>query len=142
MDRETPSMSTARIRNLSLALGLLFLAGVAMTVRAVVTEEPAREIVLHARDMAFFLPGDVTRNPTLRVAAGEEIRFTLVNDEPGMAHDLEVEAAGLVLGPLPLAAGSRASATVTAPAAPGSYPYVCNLHAQMMRGTLVVEPAR
>lgn len=134
-------MSTARIRNLSIALAILFLAVVAMTVRAVVTEDPVREITLHARDMAFYLPGDAAPNPTLRVAAGEELRFTLVNEEPGVQHDLAVEASGLVIGPLPVAAGSRASATARAPEVPGRYPYVCELHAKMMRGTLEVGPA-
>ena len=134
-------MSTARIRNISVALAILFLAVVAMTVRAVVTEDPAREITLHARDMAFFLPGDTTPNPTLRVAAGEELRFTLVNDEPGVQHDLAVAAAGLVIGPLPVQVGASASATAIAPQVPGRYPYVCELHTKMMRGTLVVEPA-
>jgi plastocyanin len=141
LDQETTTMSTSRIRNLSLVLGLLFLAAVAMAVRAVVTEEPAREITLHARDMAFYLPGDATPNPTLRVAAGEPVRFTLVNDEPGLQHDLAVAPAGLVIAALPVQAGSRASATIVAPEAPGRYPYVCTLHAQMMRGTLEVERA-
>ena len=135
-------MSTARIRNLSLLLGVLFLAAVAMTVRAVVHEEPAREITLHARDMAFYLPGDPTPNPVLRVEASEALRFTLINDEPGMEHDLAIDAAGLVIGPLAKTAGSRGAATATAPQTPGRYAYVCELHAQLMRGTLVVEPAR
>ena len=134
-------MSTARIRNISVALAVLFLAVVAMTVRAVVSEEPVREITLHARDMAFYLPGDGTPNPTLRVSAGEELRFTLINDEPGVQHDLAVGAAGLVIGPLPVQVGSRASASMRAPQAPGRYPYVCELHAKMMRGTLEVAPA-
>ena len=134
-------MSTARIRNISVALAVLFLAVVAMTVRAVVTEDPVREITLHARDMAFYLPGDATPNPTLRVTAGEELRFTVINDEPGVQHDLAVEAAGLVIGPLPVQAGSQASGAALAPQVPGRYPYVCELHAKMMRGTLVVEPA-
>jgi plastocyanin len=135
---ETLHMSTARIRNLSVALGLLFLAGVAMTVRAVVDQQPAREITLLARDMAFYLPGETTPNPTLRVQAGEEVRLTLVNDEAGMQHDVTVEGTSLVIPPLPTAVGSRGSATFVAPDRPGRYPYVCTLHAQMMRGTVEV----
>jgi plastocyanin len=139
---EAHTVSTARIRNLSLALALLFLAGVALSLRAVVRDEPAREITLHSRDMAFYLPGGTVPNPTLRLAAGEEVRFTLVNDEAGMQHDLAVEGTGVLVAALPVAAGSRGSARFVAPERPGRYPYVCTMHGQMMRGTLEVTAAR
>ena len=129
-------MSTRRIRNLSLALALLALVGLAVTLSARGGAE--REIVLHARDMAFYLPGDPRPNPTLRVSPGEEVTFTVVNEEPGMRHDLVVDAFGVTVAPLGLAAGSRGEATFEVPERPGRYPYVCTFHAQMMRGTLEV----
>jgi plastocyanin len=138
---EAHTVSTARIRNLSLALALLFLAGVALSLRAVVRDEQAREITLHARDMAFYLPGGTVPNPTLRLAAGEEVRFTLVNDEAGMQHDLAVDGTGVLVEPLPVAVGSRGSARFVAPGQPGRYPYLCTLHGQMMRGTVEVVAA-
>jgi plastocyanin len=134
-------MSTTRIRNLSLALGLLALVALTMTVRGL-TGGSSRELVLYARDMAFYLPGDPTPNPTLRVQAGEEVEFVLVNDEPGMRHDLAVEELGFAITEVGLTPGSRGAATLRAPRQPGRYPYVCTLHAQLMRGVLEVVPAR
>ena len=133
-------MSTARIRNLALALGAALLIALGVAVWAVSQSRGGRteEVTLHARDMAFFLPGSSERNPTLQVPAGATLRLTVVNDEPGMQHDLAVDELGLEIGPLGTAVGSRQTATVELPAQPGRYPYVCKLHAQMMRGTLEV----
>ena len=52
-------MSTARIRNLSIAIGLVLLAAVAMTVWAFTGRTQTREVTLYARDMAFFTPGSL-----------------------------------------------------------------------------------
>jgi plastocyanin len=134
-------MSTARIRNLSIAIGLVLLAAVAMTVWAFTGRTQTREVTLYARDMAFFLPGSAERNPPLRVFAGETVRFTLVNDEPGMKHDLAVAELGLVILPLDTTPGSRGTAVIEVPQRPGRYAYVCELHTQMMRGVLDVLPA-
>jgi len=135
-------MSTARIRNLSIAIGLVVLAAAAMTVWAFTGRSDTRELTLYARDMAFFLPGSAERNPTLRVLAGDTVRLTVINDEPGMRHDLGVDGLGATIAPLATAPGSRGSTTFEAPALPGRYAYVCNLHSQMMRGVLEVLPAR
>jgi plastocyanin len=136
-------MSTTRIRNLSLALGLLAALALTLTVRGLTADTGgSRELVLYARDMAFYLPGDPIPNPTLRVHAGEEVEVVLVNDEPGMRHDLAVEDLGFAIAEVGLTPGSRGTATLRVPQQPGHYPYVCTLHAQMMRGVLEVLPAR
>ena len=95
-------MSTARMRNLSILTGLLLLAVMTVTLWAFTGHgaAPAREITLHARGMAFYLPGSNAANPTLRVIAGESVRVTVVNDDPGVKHDLEVAKLGtLILHP-------------------------------------------
>ena len=135
-------MSTARLRNLSILVGLVLLGVFTVTVWAFTGRAEEREIVLHARGMAFYLPASVEPNPTLRVAAGERVRVTVVNDDPGVKHDLAVAALGLTVAPLATTAGSRGSAVLEAPEVPGRYPYVCTFHAQMMRGTLEVAPTR
>ena len=139
---------TALIRRFSqrpraLVVPLILIAAIAVAglSLAAAAKPDARTVSLVARDMAFYLPGDGTPNPTLRLAAGERARLTLVNDEPGMQHDLAVEAAGFAIGPLPVAAGSHESALLIAPEEPGLHPYVCTLHARMMRGTLEVVAA-
>jgi plastocyanin len=135
-------MSTARIRNLSILSGLLLLALMSVTVWAFTGGgADAREVTLHARGMAFYLPGSDAPNPTLRVTAGESVRLTVINDDPGVRHDLAVESLGLTMAPLATTPGSRSSATLDAPSRPGRYPYVCTFHAQMMRGVLEVLPA-
>src|SRR6185436_773059 len=134
-------MSTARMRNLSILTGGLLLVVMTVTVWAFTgrtTDE--REVTLHARGMAFYLPGSDAPNPTLRVLAGESVRVTVINDDPGVKHDLAVAKLGLAIAPLAMTAGSRGSATFEAPAVPGRYPYVCTFHAQMMRGVLEVVP--
>jgi len=135
-------MSTARMRNLSILTGGLLLVMMTVTVWAFTGgTAPEREITLHARGMAFYMPGSDAPNPTLRVKAGESVRVTVVNDDPGVKHDLVVEKLGLTIAPLATTLGSRGSATLKAPALPGRYPYVCTFHAQMMRGVLEVVPA-
>ena len=136
-------MSTARMRNLSILTGVLLLVVMTVTVWAFTGGSTAaeREITLHARGMAFYMPGSDAPNPTLRVTAGESVRVTVVNDDPGVKHDLIVEKLGLTIAPLATTLGSHGSATLEAPALPGRYPYVCTFHAQMMRGVLEVVPA-
>src|SRR6185436_5556600 len=108
-------MSTARMRNLSILTGGLLLVVMTVTVWAFTgrtTDE--REVTLHARGMAFYLPGSDAPNPTVRV--------TVINDDPGVKHDLAVAKLGVTIAPLAMTAGSRGSATFEAPAVPGRYP--------------------
>lgn len=138
-------MSTARMRNLSILVALLLLGAFTVTVWAFTGAAGAaeeRELVLYARGMAFYLPGSDAPNPTLRVASGERVRVTVVNDDPGVRHDLAIAALGLTIEPLATTPGSRGSVVLAAPVVPGRYPYVCTFHAQMMRGVLEVVPAR
>ena len=135
-------MSTVRMRNLSILTGLFLLVAMAVTVWAFTGRAgDEREVTLHARGMAFYFPGSDAPNPTLRVAAGERVRVTVVNDDPGVKHDLAMEKLGVAIAPLAVTVGSQSSATFEAPALPGRYPYVCTFHSQMMRGMLEVEPA-
>lgn len=140
-------MSTARLRNLSIFVALLLLGAFAVTVWAFTGAAGAgggaqeRELVLYARGMAFYLPGSDAPNPTLRVAAGERVRVTVVNDDPGVKHDLEVATLEFTIEPLATTPGSRGSAVLLAPSLPGRHSYVCTFHARMMRGVLEVVPA-
>ncbi len=110
-------------------------AGVAWSVAAARTAP--REIVLVARGMTFYLEGDDTPNPTLRLRPGEEVRLTLINRDPGMRHDLAVAERGV--GTAVLAGdGSAQTIRLRAPVRPGVYDYLCRFHAQTMRGLLEV----
>ena len=96
-----------------------------------------REVRLVARDMAFYLPGGEVPNPTLRLAAGERVRLVLVNDDPGMLHDMVAQGLGAAT-PL-IERGGTASVELRAPATPGSHEYLCSLHPVLMRGLIEVR---
>lgn len=95
-----------------------------------------REIAIVGRDMAFYLDGNPTANPTLTLAAGERVRFVVRNETAGVVHDLTVD--GLDLGIGPLETGQAAAVEFRAPDRPGRYEYYCRPHAIMMRGVLAV----
>ena len=95
-----------------------------------------REITLVTRDMAFYLEGDTVPNPTIRLDAGEEVRFILRNLDPGVVHNLAIE--GWALETASLDADASATFRVRAPAQPGRQTYVCVPHREMMRGVIEV----
>ena len=99
-----------------------------------------REIVVVARDMAFYLEGDVRPNPTIRMTAGEDVRLILRNEEPGVTHDFVI-GAWRVATPL-LHGHETASVEFRAPDRPGRHEYLCSPHSQMMRGAIDVIDVR
>lgn len=126
----------------AVAATMLLMIGLVGALVAAVSPAPAREIVVVARDMAFYLEDEPrTPNPTLRVRPGERVRVVLRNDDRGYTHELAVPAFGAAT-PLIDWRGSG-SLTFVAPAVPGTYEYVCQPHGLMMRGVLdVVEDLR
>ena len=105
-------------------------------------EPPSRVIVLVARDMAFYLEtpgGEPLANPTLAVRAGERIEIVLRNEDPGMHHDLVVEAWSLHSDPV--AFGEMTRVRLEVPDAAGETDYLCSFHPRMMRGEILVAGA-
>jgi len=100
------------------------------------TRVAVREITLVTRDMAFYLEGDTVPNPTIRLEAGEEVRFVLRNLDPGIAHNLAIE--GWALETAYLDASASATFRVRVPAQPGRLTYLCVPHREMMRGVIEV----
>lgn len=96
-----------------------------------------REIALVARNMAFYVEGDTTPNPTLRFKANERVRVTLKNADPGMTHNFAIEAWGVTTphlrdeGPV--------SIEFHVPPRNARYEYICAPHAQTMRGIIEIE---
>ena len=99
---------------------------------------PSREITLVARGMAFYLEGDLrTPNPAIEVKAGERVRVVLRNEERGMTHDFAVPVLGVAV---PRINWNQADDVVfEVPETPGTYRYVCQPHAAMMNGDIVVR---
>ena len=127
----------SRLQKLLLA-GLLVGGGIALSVGAAVRPEPTRELTLIARDMAFYLPGDPTPNPTLVLSRGERVRITLRHEDPGMTHDFAVESQKVTTDPL-RRAGDTTAVVLQAPEGPGESEYVCTFHRLMMKGVLKVQ---
>ena len=101
------------------------------------SKTPSREITLVAKEMAFYLEGDMkTPNPTLEIKAGERVRITLRNDERGIRHDFAVPALRKAVDELTW--NESDDVTFTAPKQPGTYQYECQPHRLMMRGTIRV----
>jgi len=102
------------------------------------SREPAREIRLVVKGMAFYL-GDGGRvpNPTLDVKAGERVRIVLDNQERGMTHDFAVPSLGASLDPLRW--NESGDLVFDVPDTPGIYEYICRPHRLMMRGTIRVH---
>ena len=127
-----------RRQRLSVLLSVLAFAGIAVSVMA---SRPApREIVLVAKDMAFYLPGDPTSNPTIELRPNERVRLRFVNQDRGIDHDWVVKSLSLAIRVL-RGDGSSGQILITAPSSPGRHDYSCSLHDKMMTGILeVVRP--
>jgi plastocyanin len=136
MSRAAATRRAAAIVAAGLIAGLLG-GGIAMSRGTVPAAPVERRLVLVARDMAYFLPGDPRPNPTLVVDRGETVRVVLLNQDSGMAHDLAIPAldaaSALIDGP------GEAVVTFRAPSEPGDHEYLCTLHAVVMRGVIAVR---
>lgn len=103
------------------------------------TTAAIREITLETRDMAFYLEGDDTPNPTIRLRAGEEVRFVLRNLDRGIEHNLVIEDLGLAT--TTVAAQTTTTLRLRAPDHAGTQVYTCTPHREMMRGVIEVVDA-
>jgi plastocyanin len=97
----------------------------------------AQEIRLVARDMTFYVEGQVDPNPTLRIRAGETVRLVLRNADEGMTHDFAIPGWGAITRRLE--AGEETTITFRAPDRAVSQSYKCRPHSKVMRGTILVE---
>ncbi len=131
-------MSEQTKRRFAQLLILALVAGALSFAMAAASKQRPREIVLVARDMAFYLEGDPSPNPTLVVAPGESVRLRLVNRDRGMLHDWAVDAWRTSTRLLP-GDGSSDAVVFTAPGERGEHEYVCSTHAVLMRGRLEVR---
>lgn len=96
-----------------------------------------REVELVVRDMAFYLRGDRTPNPTLRFSPGERVRVVLRNEQPGVAHNFAIDGWDVKTRELRGRGTTRVEFEV--PSAPGAHRYLCTPHAAMMAGTIDVR---
>lgn len=125
-----------RIRSVIVTLFLLGALVATLPLLATASKQ-AREIVLVARQMAFYADGGSTPNPVIRLKPGERVRLTLKNEDTGVLHDFSIKDLGVATGTLKSA--ERASVVFDVPRRPAEYRYVCRPHAKMMAGIVEVQ---
>jgi plastocyanin len=101
------------------------------------SREVEREVRLVAIDRTYYVEGQPTPNPTLKVRAGERIRLVLRNEDEGMRHDLRIPEWNVVVPPIE-GKGERAL-TFRVPDARGNASYACTPHPSSMRGSIEIE---
>jgi plastocyanin len=116
---------------------VLVVAAIAGAIALSARAPAVREIRIVARDMTFYVDGQVEPNPTLRLRPGEAVRLVLRNEDGGMTHDFAIPEWGAVTKRIE--SGEEAAITFRAPDGPASGSYQCRPHAAYMRGTILVE---
>jgi plastocyanin len=133
------STQSRRTRRFSVGLGVVLLFAM-VTLPSLVADPvtPPREIVLVARNMAFYLDGNPTPNPTLRVKAGEQVTLVLRSEDVGITHDFAVKSWNV--GTDLLSGKGAVSVSFRVPdRSDGPKEYTCSAHAVMMKGTIEIE---
>ena len=101
--------------------------------------DPApREIKVVARDMTFYVDGQLDPNPTLRFKAGERIRLLLRNEDGGMVHDLVIKDWNVTTKSLD-EKGQEDAVVFRVPNRRSTAAYQCTPHSEMMRGSIQVD---
>lgn len=114
------------------AVAVAAAVAIAAAWRERVPSGPVETVTLSMKDYAFN-----GRNPTLRFAPGERVRFVVSNDEDTrVLHNFRIAGLGVPCGP-PLMPGERRVVTVTMPRSPGEFIYTCCTHPGM-GGRLVI----
>lgn len=109
-----------------------------MLPRIVSSREAVRDVTLVVRNMTYYVDGESTPNPSLRFAAGEQVRLTLRNEDRGMSHDFNVRSWGIATEVID--GKGETSVTFRVPRSSGSSTaYTCAPHTAMMNGAIVVE---
>lgn len=116
----------------TLVLCVGMIAGCAMS-------NTTREVTVIARGMTFVLAGAPdTPNPVIPLRAGERLRLVLKNEAPGLLHDILIPAWRVQVDQI--RAGQSAEVIFTVPSTVGRYEYLCQPHAELMKGFVEVTP--
>ena len=119
----------------SIVVAVLVATGIFLP-RVLSSRESVRDIRIVARDMAYHVETLSERNPTLQLTAGEQVRVTFRNEDPGMLHDFGIPV--LDIGTGTVTYGTEKTITFKVPAGSTGLTYVCTPHSAMMSGRIIV----
>jgi plastocyanin len=119
-------------------VGALLFAIMAFSVGQSPNAARERQIVLLAKDVAFYQAGEAgPANPTIYLKKGETVTLTLINQEPGQVlHCFSIGGLGIKTS-RSLATGESEMLTFT-PTVRGVFSYACLMH-PMMAGKILVD---
>jgi plastocyanin len=130
-------------RFLRLGLALAVIAAAALLLPRIVstrestTAPGARDLLIVARGMTYYVDGGDEPNPSLQFKPGEQIKLTFRNEDAGMEHDFAIPGWGLATKRLQGEGQDVVAFTVPGRAESGKY--ACTPHSEMMNGQVVVE---
>lgn len=101
------------------------------------TAADARDLLIVARGMTYYVDGGDRPNPSLQFKAGERIRLTFRNEDTGMEHDFAIP--GWQLATKRLAGKGEDVVEFRVPGDGASGRYACTPHSEMMNGQVIVE---
>lgn len=127
-----------KIKKLLPQAAVLAVLGALVISLAAASGEPAYEVTVRAREMAFYVDGDPGPNPPLVLPAGRSVKLTFVNEDRGVEHDLALPGLGLRTKVLP-GDGARQKLRFTTPVEAATSSYSCSLHLTMMTGRVEVR---
>lgn len=113
------------------------LAAAALLPMLGLSREHDREVRMVAVDRTFYVEGQSTPNPTLKLRAGDRIRLVLRNEDVGMRHDLRIREWDVAIPPVD-GKGER-SLTFRVPNQRGTTSYTCTPHSSSMLGSIEIE---
>jgi plastocyanin len=95
---------------------------------------PGTSITISAFNALAFSPASAT------APANASVNLTFDNQDPAVLHDLKLlSPSGTTLAHTDVFEGIAQRTVTFTTGAPGSYPFICTVHPQDMRGTLVVQ---
>jgi plastocyanin len=121
----------------AVAIGMAVLAVTLLPMIASSELDRGRDVHLVIRDMAFYVDGDGTPNPTLTFKAGERVRVFVRNEDAGMNHDFVVK--DWKIKSKTIHGRGETELTIKVPRRARTASYYCTPHAGKMRGTISVE---
>ncbi len=127
-----------KLRKLLPQAAVLALLGALAISFGAASSEPAFELTVRARQMAFYVGDDPRPNPPLVLPADRRVRITFVNEDRGVRHDLAIPdldaRTDLIDGD-----GSSRVLRFRTPATTGIASYLCTLHPTMMAAPVEVR---